>query len=244
MSHLSDEQLVNHFYGWTEAGTVAQHLDTCPECASAYQALQEDLAVLGRHPVPEPDTAFETRTWARVNSRLGRQDRVWSAPRWAMLAAAAVVLVAVFLAGRLSSPAVPEKAEIADNGEVRERILLVAVGDHLERSQMVLVELANAPRQGTVDISGERLLAEELLGANRLYRQAAATTGDTGMAEVLDELERMLVEIAHSPDEASPKELEALRSRLEAQGILFKIRAFGTQVREREALPSSGGRGL
>ena len=124
------------------------------------------------------------------------------------------------------------------------RILLVAVGDHLERSQMVLVELANAPRQGTVDISGERLLAEELLGANRLYRQAAATTGDSGMADVLDELERMLVEIAHSPDQASPKELEAIRSRLEAQGILFKIRAFGTQVREREALPGFGGRGL
>jgi hypothetical protein len=161
-----------------------------------------------------------------------------------MLAAAAVVLVAVFLAGRLSSPAVPENAETADNGVVRERILLVAVGDHLERSQMVLVELANAPRRGTVDISEERLLAEDLLGANRLYRQAAATTGDTGMADVLDELERVLVEIAHGPDKASSRELEALRSRLEAQGILFKIRAFGTQVREREVLPGAGGRGL
>lgn len=109
---------------------------------------------------------------------------------------------------------------------------------------MVLVELANAPRRPTVDISGERRLAEDLLGPNRLYRQAAATTGDTGMAEVLDELERVLVEIAHSPDQASSGELEALRSRLEAQGILFKIRAFGTQVREREASPGYGGRGL
>ena len=65
---------------------------------------------------------------------------------------------------------------------------------------MVLAELSNAPdAKGKLDISDERQMAEELLDDNRLYRQTARTTGDTGVANVLDDLERVLIEIAHSP---------------------------------------------
>jgi hypothetical protein len=36
-----------------------------------------------------------------------------------------------------------------------ERILMVAVGDYLERSQMVLIELANASPRAQMDIFSE-----------------------------------------------------------------------------------------
>jgi hypothetical protein len=111
---------------------------------------------------------------------------------------------------------------------------LVAVGDHLQRSEMVLIELMNAEGNGTVDISAEQGWAEELVAANRLYRQTASRSGEAGVASVLEELERMLLEIAHSPSEVSSSELEAFRQRIEARGILFKVRVIGSQVRERE----------
>ena len=39
-------------------------------------------------------------------------------------------------------------ARASNDATVRERVLLIAVGDHLERSQMVLVELAHAETRG------------------------------------------------------------------------------------------------
>jgi len=85
-----------------------------------------------------------------------------------------------------------------------------------------------------VDIRAEQSRAEELVTANRLYRQTATTLGDAAMASVLDDLERVLLEIARSPSEISSQELVALQRRIESKGILFKVRVVGSQVRERE----------
>ena len=42
---------------------------------------------------------------------------------------------------------------------------------------MVLVELVSADDETAVDITGERTRADELVTANRLYRQTALATG-------------------------------------------------------------------
>ena len=115
-----------------------------------------------------------------------------------------------------------------------ERIMLVAVGDYLERSQMVLFELVNASPKGAMDISAEQERAEDLVSESRLYRQTALRTGDTAVANVLDDLSRVLLEIAHAPSRMTPEDLQNLRQRLEAEGILFKIRVLGSTVRNQE----------
>jgi hypothetical protein len=51
---------------------------------------------------------------------------------------------------------------------------------------------------------------------------------------VLDQLERVLVDITHEPSRLSPEELEKLRERLKTEGILFKIRVLGSNVRREE----------
>jgi hypothetical protein len=113
----------------------------------------------------------------------------------------------------------------------------MAVGEHLGRSEMVLVELANAEpqtaNQKRVDISGEQRRAEDLLEENRLYRQTALEQGDAALANVLDELERVLLDVAHSPEEVTPAQLEGIRQRIEARGILFKVRVVGKELQER-----------
>jgi hypothetical protein len=88
-----------------------------------------------------------------------------------------------------------------------------------------------------VDFSTERQLADTLVNANRLYRQTAVANGNNGMASVLDDLEPVLLEIARGPDRLSSAELEALRQRIESQGLLFKIRVIGSQMRERGNKP-------
>ena len=85
------------------------------------------------------------------------------------------------------------------------------MGDYLDRSQMVLIELANASPGAGLDISSEQERAANLLIENRLYRQTALQTGDAVVAGVLEELERVLLEISHAPSRLEPGQVDDLR---------------------------------
>ena len=99
---------------------------------------------------------------------------------------------------------------------------------------MMLIELVNTNAKGPLDITSTQARAEDLLTENRLYRQTANHTGDPAVSNVLDELDRVLLDIAHSPSRLSPEDLEQFRQRLQAEGILFKIRVLGSNVRNQE----------
>jgi hypothetical protein len=260
--HLNEEQFVLYYYGEGSPGIqegVEEHLGECESCRTAYQTLQRVLNSVDSLPVPERGAEYESQVWSAVERRLPRRRAF--ASRWftwkpmaakplIIVTAMVMLVIAAFIAGRGagrgSFPFITQKAatQIAnngvENGAVRERVLLVAVGDHLERSQTVLVELANAgaPRNGHLDISYEQRAAEDLLESNRLYRQTAVSTGDDRTASMLEELERVLLEIAHSPSAVSEKQLDELRKQIEDRGIIFKVKVFGKQVEQREAAPS------
>jgi hypothetical protein len=239
MTHINNDDLVLFYYGELAAPAAAEgHLAVCPECRANFRALQSVLNTVDSAPVPERDPEYGSAVWQKIQGRLPRRRASFSWTSWWLWApAVAALLLAAFLAGRLSHGPAPAVA----TGKVRERILLVAVGDHLERSQMVLAELTNSPEgKGQVDISDERLRAADLLEDNRLYRQTARTTGDAAVAGVLDDLERVLIEIAHSPDRVSGPQLDDLRHDIEDRGLLFKVRVLGSQVRQRETEPSPG----
>jgi hypothetical protein len=115
-----------------------------------------------------------------------------------------------------------------------QRILLLAVADHLDRSEMMLVELANGAEEGPQDSARRQRQAEELVGANRLYRRAVARAGESGIASVLEDVERLLVEVAHQPSPATPSEQSELHRRIESRGLLFKVRVLGHEVRQKQ----------
>lgn len=248
MSHLSEDQLVLLYYGETEdAGVSRQHLESCAACRAAYAALERSLASVSALPLPERDEDYGAHVWRRLAPRLApepRLTRLWrslvAGPIWMRAAVAAALVLAAFLAGRYWPRPEPALAPAVVSAPAKERILLVAVGNHLERSQMILVELAHAEPDGGADISAEQQQARGLIADNRLYRQAAARAGETGTAQVLDELERLLIEVANSPSELSPRDLEAIQHRIQSQGILFKVRVLATQARRRsKAAPSA-----
>jgi hypothetical protein len=243
MKHLSEEQLVMLYYG--EEDGLRGHLAHCEPCRVQYQALEAALAGVDL-PVPERGEEYGAEVWRRVRPRLeaaAPRPAFWRAllvpRRWAVAAAMAMLVMGAFIAGRFWPWHGAGQAAGPVAPQVRERILLVAVGDHLERSQMVLLELMNTKSQDdSVDISNERQRARDLIASNRLYRQTAARSGDPGVANVLDDLERVLLEIAHSPSQLSSHELEELRKRVEAQGILFKVRVIDSQL-QRETRKTS-----
>jgi hypothetical protein len=148
---------------------------------------------------------------------------------------------AAFIAGRYSPVAETPKTLVTEQQPVRGRVLVVALGDHLERSQMVLVELVNSPTTAKLDVTDEQSLAEDLLSSNRLYRQTALAAGETSVARVLEDLERVLMEIVHSPRRMSPVQIQDIRERIESQGLLFKMRIVGSNLVERAQEPAADG---
>ena len=243
MKHPSEEQLILYRYRERDAPleAIEQHLARCSDCRSDYERLQWVLATVSEQPVPERSEEYAAEVWSRLQPHLAKKAGLgrrmvtswFGMPRWAAVGTGAALVVAAFIAGRFW-PGHPTQAPEPVSAQVRDRILLVAVDDHLERSQMVLVELVNTQATGEVDISREQRRAEDLLVDNRLYRQTAMRVGEPGLANLLDELERVLTEVVNSPAEVSARELQSLRRRIEDQGILFKMRVVGTEVERRE----------
>lgn len=244
MKHMTEEELVAYKEGVAaQRAVIAQHLAACEECRAELERIEAVLAALDTLPVLNPGDDYGRHVWQQIASRLpDRPARWWQEwfvepKRLGVLATVAALLVVAFLAGRITKRG-PTGPEVANKDQIRERILVVAVGDHLGRSERMLVELSNAapldPAQKQVNISAEQSRAEDLLDENRLYRQTALQAGDTALASVLDELERVLLDVAHGPEEVTPAQLEKIRQKIEARGILFKVRVVGRELQERQ----------
>jgi hypothetical protein len=235
--HLGEEDLVLHYYGEPGAPAVAEHLAACAACRAEWDALRTGLDAV-RASAEEPDAPPVDAVWARLLPELtaARRPRTWARHVLPPLAAAAALLLAIQLGRHRpgAPPPTPSAAPSTADARGRERILLVAVGDHLERTQMLLVELSNAPGERATDIGSEQQQAVELVSANRLYRQAAEQAGEPAVASLLDELERVLVEVARGPETLQPAALAQLQKRIESRGLLFKVRVLESHVRQKQ----------
>jgi hypothetical protein len=135
--------------------------------------------------------------------------------------------VIAFVAGMLT-----EQRQAGITTKSRERVLLMAIGDHLDRSQVLLTELVHEdPESG--GLPGQRDKARELLTENRLLRQSAVHMGDVSDADLLDALERVLLDVANSSSSTASNDLQTIQQRIDDQGLLFKVRITGADAREK-----------
>ena len=245
-SHISQDDLILHYYGELASGAKTNaeaHLRDCAECKAELAKLGQVLSAVNEEtfPVPPRPDEFEARVWASIKPQLQEHRptgwkagwKAWFAPQRLVWAGAlAAVIVVAFMAGRVTKPPVEVAKTGTQTGEkVRERIVLVAVGNHLEKSQMMLVELVNAEAgKSGFDLSGEQERARDLLTANRLYQQSAQKVGDPAVNKVLEDLERVLVEVANSPTDLNKNQLVELQQQIESQGLLFRVRVLESKV--------------
>jgi len=253
MSHPNEEELFAYREGFLVEGertTMETHVKECAECRAQLQRLEAAVSAMQAIPVPDPGEDYGRKVWQQIAPRLPEKRAPWwkaflAPQRLALMGAAAALLIVAFVAGRFWHPGTPGSGqpgvEKLDEAQVRQRVLWLAVGEHLGRSEMLLTQLANAePRvvgARMVNIAPEQRRAEMLLEDNRLYRQTALEAGDTALASTLDELERVLTDVANSPDQVSPARLVSMQKRMDSNGILFKVRVVEQSLRERRQSP-------
>lgn len=249
-THLTEEDLILQYYGErANDARISDHLANCAHCTSALQELSDVLALVETERVPEPLAGLEARVWARLQPEIAHKRTSWlsrlvdGTPRWAFAGGVVALVAVAFIAGRFTrtdvapgvTPAAPVTEQVAAaSPDNTGKLMTVAVGEHLDQSQMVLMELLNGDVQHAANIEDEQVRARDLVAANRLFRQIAVRAGDEGVREVLDALERVLIEIANAPPDVSARELAALRSDIEQRGILFRVRVVASEMRARE----------
>ena len=249
MNHPTEEQLILYHYGEVEGrDRIASHLQGCESCRTSYQALQRVLEAVNSMPVPQRTVSYGAEVWRQLRPQIAQATaprrldfwQLFQWPRWAVAGALALLVLIAFLAGRFwpqrdstTEPLIAKSTQPVSR-QARERVLLKEIGDHLERSQLALIELINSKTNGVVDISLEQSLARQLVDVNRLYRQSALRLGDAGMASVLEDLERTLIEISNSPSQLSSTEFAEIRRRIDTDNTLFKVKVVGSQVRAKE----------
>lgn len=247
MNHLTQEEVVLSYYGEPERADHVAHLAECEQCQTELGRVAQVLERITLD-VPEPDADFEHRMWQRVSWRL-RSEKKRERGSWQKWLAVAAVFAVAFASGLLwnrwsnrqsiSTP-VAETAtsttgqlvdSTAQQQQGRDRILFVVVNEHFDQSERILVELTNLTIDDDTDITAERERAGALLASNRLYRRTAQERGEEAVATLLDELEPVLMQIAHASRETSAAELRAIQKRVEAKGLVFKLRVVRADVR-------------
>jgi hypothetical protein len=240
MKHLTEEELIEHYYSEDFYKAEAEmHLQACKHCAQAYEELGK---LLGSVRAPEPparSAEYGAQVWQSIQGSLQpyQPKKKLSYFRWPQLAYAAACLLflaGAFLAGRIWEHAHTKPLLASAPQQSKERVVLFVLDNHLDRSERLLVQLNHAgAEEENVDLPLQAE-ARQLLTDNRLYRQSVAQTNDPLLAAALDHLERVLVEVANSPDDLNGADIARIEQEMNTQGLLFQIRVLRTKVSEQQ----------
>jgi hypothetical protein len=251
--HLSEEEMVDHYYGESTPGSnVERHLKACVKCADEYSALERYLGGVKALVPPPRGEGYGEVVWRSIRGSLKPYEaRKWRWPSLgfrkplALATAFAVLMVAAFIAGRVwQRKQTPQTVAVVSDSQARQRVVVWVLGDHLDRSERLLVELNHANGSDAAEALPIQTEARELLASNRLLRQSAKQSGDPGLDAALDRLERLLVEISNEPNGLTDADLNRLRQEMNTDGLLFDVRVLRSRVTEQQPNTALGLKGV
>jgi len=231
LRHLTDEELTEAYYG-EHSAAAEEHLLACVDCRANLARLEDLLGSVQRYIVPEPDTEFEERIWTLLSERLPNK-RSWNFSFKPMVFAPALlgVLALVISFGWISIHRSHPAPGISPQAQAR--VLFDSLSEHLDRSEILLSEVANA-KPGADALKNAQETARDLADENRLLRLASNRAGDVSREALLEDLERILVSVANASADVSADDLSTLQKRIDEQGLLFKVRITDDGLRREE----------
>ncbi len=251
MSHLSEEELIAQAYGEGDMAAVKRHLEECAECSNTYTAIESDLADMKFAEPPARDAGYGEKVWTSLSgSLLAYESAKWKwlpGGPWRVLsyaAACALLLACTFLGGRLwerkqaqSSAKISSQKKQQEVAQVPqpERVVVVVLSDHLDRSERLLVELKHADAESIEMASPLSDEARSMLAANRICRKNARQQDDPRLATALDRLDHLLEALANQPGGLNVATLARLQKEANADGLLFEVRVLRSRLPDQQA---------
>jgi len=206
-----DEQLAA-----PEKAELERHLHSCPACSARLDDIREIGGLMQKAAAPVPAADFE-KSWRRIAAAVTpaprRQFGLLRPPRWALLTAGflAFFILGVAAARLYFFPARTETAAAAGAP------FQYSARDYFAALQPVLSEFNNA----AADPAQVRLLLNNL----RLLRLRADRKKDASLLRLLDDIELVLLEIAHL-DRSDPENTRLVGTLIQEKGIPMKMKVF------------------
>jgi hypothetical protein len=238
---------------------VKRHLDTCPDCAKEFKALerilesadslgQEMRSVLAGVDWDVQAEKIVTAVWdeKRLPRRKQRQVRLWTfVPRLKPVLAGLLIGIMVggagmFVAYRGGLFEKPKGEALFASREFLDRVDQEMARretlNYLDKSQYVLLELAQ-----TQTGSGDCRLTDaatretkELLARKKYLNPQLEKVRMAKAKEVCDQIEMLFYELAQVSESLTPAQCRGIQNMVEEKNILLKIKLLKKELQESE----------
>jgi len=210
------------------------HVRECLACAAELAYTKKVFKLLDEHkPAAAPEPDWES-AWQRIHSGISGKpanDKAPMFPRWSWIyagsAIAAVLILGIVIGKYWFAPA-QKLVQTASQMAPSPASLQPALSSHLDDIKPMLLEYAHytAGDQVTKKIVIDEKIVRGLLLQNLLLKRMLVEK-DPAAAELLDDLDLVLKEIANQPsqDRQAPSQIKDL---IDQRGILFKMEILKT----------------
>ncbi|MBP1770119.1 MAG: hypothetical protein H6P96_737 [Candidatus Aminicenantes bacterium] len=265
------DRMIEAYYGELEPGDreeLDRHVASCPECAAELASLRSTLGLMDGRERTDPGAEFWDGYWDRLSRRMLwesiDEDRkpslvrrfvrsLAALPRWSYQAAgaAALLLIGIFIGGRLIAPPggpVRETAASVAAGSVDARAAaVVQAGNFVERSKVILLGLVNSGPAGAdtygLDLDGKKAMSRNLAAEAPALRRALTGRDQKRLRDLVAELEVIMMQIANLGSGQDVEGVELVKQGVDARGIFLKIDLdrMGRDARPAVTVPGAPG---
>ena len=259
------ELIAAHWFGdlsHKENHTLMVHVESCDACREALELGANTLNTIGKPVTPELPEHFWEGYWLRLTQKMDRnktpERRAWSVelpeflraqwPPILRLSAAAAIFVAGILISRIWW--MPQQStQIAEQPQPPANYKVIPVDartdDLLSRSKVLLIGLnsldTESVKEKEFSFAPQRKASKELLAETAELRKAAGAKPDQQFVELMNQLEIVLLQIAHLEAEHDINAVELVQTSIAREGLLLKI---NIEEMNRQIIPASTDKSL
>jgi len=218
------------------------HLKTCTECRTKAETLKAAMARMNHYERPEPDDAYWTAYWNKLEAKLTAQKSTWGetikdglirlfspatpmgwTPRLAF--GAVIILIMGIFIGRtfFSNQQVIVRPDRGKKGPD----LFMQTSQYVERSKLILLGIVNTDAESDNlfrdNFSRQQSMSRHLVNQSESLKTALAENKQYMLRELIEELELILLQIANLEAGGDIEGVDLIRSGAESSAILMKI---------------------
>lgn len=244
------DRFVEALYGElnpTLQGDFDEHVESCRDCALELARIRATLDFMSLRRRPDPGRAFWESFADRTQKAIGTpsgtdvpsvlpfksRSRRSAKPSWWLNVAAAIGLIGfgvwigktVYLRQQ-AVPTAPIEVAGSDSDRSADE-LNRRVAQFMDRSKTMLLGIVNLDPDSEdiqrLDFRPQRRVSQHLIGERALFREELERSGDRRLAELVADLELILIQIANLESKYNLQGVEMIKDSVERSDILLKI---------------------